>query len=394
MKNSLLFFIKSKIVLNIKGNNIERFIKRLKSNNIEIISIKKISNNEIDIVIFKEYYETVLKLKTIYEVETIAYRGFFKYKSDILNNKFVIIFILIGLIVIYILSNIIFSVDIITNDSKMEEMLIDELNDLGIKKYKIKLDYDKIQKIKRTILSNHKDELEWIEIESIGTKYIVRYEPRVKNIKNESSEYRNIIAKKDCIIKSVNISKGRVIKDTNTFVKKGDIIVSGYIDLNGNIKDTVRSSGTIYGEVWYKVSTTYPYKYSETKETGKIRKSIIIQVLNKEIELFTFNKFKTKRNVNTTLIKDSILPIKLLYQLQYETIVKNEENTKKQAITKALIASNKKIEEKLKDGEYIKEYKILNMINGEDSITLNVFYTVIEDVTEYQTIEKYNLKES
>ena len=389
MKNNLLFLIKSKLNLNIKGPNIERFIKRLKTNNIEILNITHINTDEVNIKIYKYDYDNVLKLKTIYEIDILNYYGVVKLKNNIFDNKYVIIFILIALIFLYVITNMIFNIDIITNDSKMEKTLLSELEELGVKKYNFKKNYDKLQEIKKIILSNHKDELEWLEIESIGTKYIVRYEPRIKNIEKKEKKLSNIIAKKDAVIKSLNVSSGQIVKGINSYVKKGEVIVSGYIDLNGNIKDTVSSNGTIYGEVWYKVTVSYPYKYKEVKYTGNKNKVLAIKLLDKNIELFNFNHYKTKEIKDRTILKNNILPIKFVYQEQRETIVIDENNNEEELINKAIDVSKNKIEEKLKDNEYISDYKILSKTLYTDSITLNIFFTVVEDITEYQEIEKY-----
>lgn len=389
MKNNILYFIKSKLNLNIKGHNIERFIKRLKNNNIEILNIIPISKDEINIKIYKRDYDKIIKLKTIFEIEIINYYGLIKAKKGLLSNKFIIIFIIIALIALYIVTSLIFEVDVITNDSKMEKVLIEELSELGIKKYKFKKNYIELQKIKTKLLSNHKDELEWLEIESIGTKYIVRYEPRIKNNIKEDPPLRNIVAKKDCVIRDMTISSGQIIKDIDSYVKKGDVIVSGYITLNGNIKDTVSSNGNVYGETWYKVTITYPYKYKEVYETGNSKYVFVIKFLNKDIELFNFNKYKTKNIIEKNILKNNILPIKLVRQTHKETRVIDEDNTEEELIDKALNLAKKKMEEKLNGKEYIKDYKILNKIKNSDSITLNIFFNVVEDVTEYVEIEEY-----
>ena len=132
MKNNVLYLIESKLNLNIKGHNIERFIKRLKNNNIEILNIVYISKDEINIKIYKKDYDKVIKLKTIYEVEIIDYYGLVKTKNNLLSNKYIIIFILISLISLYLVTSLIFEVDVITNDSKMENILIAELEEYGI----------------------------------------------------------------------------------------------------------------------------------------------------------------------------------------------------------------------------------------------------------------------
>lgn len=389
MKNNILYLLKSKLNINIKGNNIERFIKRLKNNNIEILNIVYISKDEINIKIYKYDYDKVIKLKTIYEIEIIDYYGLIKTRNNFLNNKYIIMFIFISLIVLYITTSLIFKIDVITNDSKMEKELIEALEELGIKKYKFKKNYIELQEIKNKLLNKYRDTIEWLEIENIGTKYIIRYEPRIKNEIEEDKPLRNIVAKKDAIITSMNISSGQIIKSVDSYVKKGDIIVSGYIKLNESIKDTVSSSGTIYGQTWYNVTINYPYVYKEVKETGNTNDVFVIKILGKNIELFNFNKYNTKKVNEKELLKNNLLPIKLVKQKQIETIEINGKNNEEQLIKNAVNLAKKKIEENLKEGEYIKDYKILNKTIYTESITLNIFFNVVENITEYQTIEKY-----
>ena len=49
---------------------------------------------------------------------------------------------MVSLIGLYLLTSLIFEVDIATNDSKMEKVLLEELEELGIKKYKFKKSYE------------------------------------------------------------------------------------------------------------------------------------------------------------------------------------------------------------------------------------------------------------
>ena len=388
MKNHIYNLLISKVNLKIIGNNKERIIRRLKNNNIEILNLKYIDNGII-VKIYKSDYEKLLSIKTIYEVEIINYSGLFNFKNSLFNSRFIIISILICLIILYFVTNLIFSIDIITNDNNMKLKIEEELNNNGISKYKFKKSYNNLQQIKNNILSKYRDEIEWIEIEVIGTKYIVRYEPRIKSNPSDDISYRNIIASKDAIIKDMYVESGQIVKNKNTYVKKGDVIVSGYIYLNESVKDTVRSNGTIYGECWYNVTVTYPFKYYEEKETGNSKNVIVIKFLNKEIELFNFNKYKNKKIKNKTIIKNNILPIKLIYQNQKETEVIDENNTKDEVIKKAINYSKEKIEKKLGKREYISNYKILNKEVFSDSITLNIFYSVVENITDYEEIEEY-----
>ena len=82
-------------------------------NKIKLYKIKKINENEINIYINKIDYERIIKLKTIYEVELINKTGILKIEENIKKNIFLIISLIISIITIYLLSKIIFKVEII-----------------------------------------------------------------------------------------------------------------------------------------------------------------------------------------------------------------------------------------------------------------------------------------
>ena len=128
--------------------------------------------NEVIITILYDDYEVLLSNKTIYEVEIVSYLGLIKTKKVIKVYKYILIFILSSFLIIYLLSNLIFRVDIITNDNKMKDKLNKYLITRGISKYHLKKNYNELKSIKEDILAKYKDEIDWIEIESIGSKYI------------------------------------------------------------------------------------------------------------------------------------------------------------------------------------------------------------------------------
>lgn len=383
MKNNVLYLFKSKLILKISGKNLVNFIKRLNINSVNLLSIKYIEDYII-VVIYKNDYDLVLKLKTTYNIEIIGYKGLINYKKVLLKNHLLILFFVMSILLLYLISNIIFSIDIITNNTNIKNALLDELNKHGIKKYAFKKNYNEIQKIKSHILNKYKDTIDWIEIENIGTKYIIRYEPRITNNNIIESKPRNIVAKKDAIITKINVLDGEIIKEVNTYVKKGEVIVSGTIYLNENIMSIKSSRGTIYGEVWYNVYIKYPLKYYENIETGKKHNMISINFLSKRIDLFS--KYKTKNIKDNIIIKDNILPIYISYSNERETKLINENNTKEEAIVKAQDVVIERFNKTLKEGEYIKNYRIINKSMYPEYIELEMFLTIVEDITDYEEI--------
>ena len=107
---------KSKIKLNIKGKNIERFIKRLVSNKIELLKIIYPNRNEVNIIVYKKDYEKIIELKSIYEIIELDVYGLVKIKKNINLYKYLFMGITASLVFIIFLSNVIFNVEVIHNN--------------------------------------------------------------------------------------------------------------------------------------------------------------------------------------------------------------------------------------------------------------------------------------
>ncbi len=378
---------KSKIALNIKGRNINRFIKKLTTKKINILSLNQINKNEVKIIIYKEDYEEVLKLKSIYEVLEEDVFGYIKIKKLIKLNTHLIIFILIGLALFILLTNTVFDIEVVHSNKDIRNLLTEELEANSIKKYTIKKSYKQLEKIKEKILNDHPDEIEWLEIETKGTKYIIRVEEREVIKNTETNIPRNIVAKKDAVIKKVAASKGVIVRNTDDYVKKGDVIINGDVILEEKKSmGKVKAEGKAYGEVWYVTKTEYPFVYYEEKETGKKKETYNIKILNKDIEL-GFNKYKNKKVDEKTILSHPLLPIKLVKQKQKEIKVISEVLTFDEALIKAQDLSIEKMKKNLKKDEYIIRNKYLKSTVKENKVEVEMFFAIYEDITDYKEIE-------
>ena len=161
---------------------------------------------------------------------------------------------------------------------------------------------------------------------------------------------------------------------------------------NEVIKNTVPAEGVVYGEVWYEINITYPFVYQETKELENTKKIYENKILNKNIELFNKNKFKTKKIKEKNIISNNLLPISIVKQNQTETEEIQEILTIDEAIKKASDKGIEKIKNNLKEHEFIINYKILNTNIKENELELSMFFSVYENITEYQEITNENIE--
>ena len=386
MKNNFLNIFKNTITIKVKGKNIERFLKKLVREKIELYKINVIHYNEIDLKINYKDLEKILEIKTIYDIEVINYYGLLKLKYFIRKNKLLILSIIIGICLLYFLSNIIFKVEIIHNDREIREMLKDELKKYDITTFKFKKNYKELENIKQKILNKHKDELEWIEIEVVGTKYVIRVEERKMNVKEKDIPIRNIVATKHAIIKSIEAKHGDIVKEINTYVKPGDVIISGDIKLNEESKAKVGADGIVYGEVWYQTQVEFPYEYHEKKYTGNKKAVYSIKFLNNYFDLFNFKPYKQSENKEKIIMGNSLLPISLVKIEQREVIKKDKTYSELEALNEALKLAKNKIEANLDEKEYIISQKKLKVEARNSKIVVDVFFKVYENITGYSDI--------
>lgn len=387
MKDKILKIFSSSIKIKVTGRNVNNFLKRLINNNINIEKVIPISHKEIDLIINYQDLDKVLKLKTIYNIKIVRYYGKLRIIKRIKKDIFILSSLLISLLLIYTLSNIIFKVEVIHSNKNIIKLVTKELEDNGIKKYKFVKNYQEIEKIKKKILEENKDTLEWLEIIREGTKYTIRVEERIINNKPKDNKIYNIVASKNAVIKNIYAESGEKIRSINTYVKKGDIIISSDITLPNNEKISKTASGKVQGEVWYNINIEYPYQYHEIKYTGNKKKVLVLNLLNKRISFFDFHKYKTfNRNIKY-IFNNNITPISLIYEDEYETNIINEVYDYNTAREKAITKAKDKILEKYPNIKDITNIKIIKEEDKKNKISLNLFVTCLEDITEYQEVD-------
>ena len=387
MKDKILKIFSSSIKIKVTGRNINNFLKRLINNNINIEKVIPISHKEIDLIINYQDLDKVLKLKTIYNIKIVRYYGKLRIIKRIKKDIFILSSLLISLLLIYTLSNVIFKVEVIHSNKNIIKLVTKELEDNGIKKYKFVKNYQEIEKIKNKILEENKDTLEWLEIIREGTKYTIRVEERIINNKPKDNKIYNIVASKNAVIKNIYAESGEKIRSINTYVNKGDIIISSDITLPNNEKISKTASGKVQGEVWYNINIEYPYQYHEIKYTGNKKKVLVLNLLNKRISFFDFHKYKTfNRNIKY-IFNNNITPISLIYEDEYETNIINEVYDYNTAREKAITKAKEKILEKYPNIKDITNIKIIKEEDKKNKISLNLFVTCLEDITEYQEVD-------
>ena len=292
----------SSYILRVTGKRIDTFLMLLVRFNVNFKMIKR-SRDSIIIEVLEEDYEKLLKINTTYKIEIVKRKGLLNVVHFIKTRKLFVVIVLLGFLFFNLLTNIVFSIKVIDTDSELREIILTDLEELGLRKYNFKISYKEKEKMEEAILKKEKDILEWIEIEEKGVSYEVKLIRRVKDDIKKETEPRDIIAKKTGLITKIEAESGEVVTKKNAYVKKGDTLISGLIRNNGNIVSKVRAEGRVYAEIWYKVALSLPLTYHEEMKTGNNKNVLEISFLSDDIAITDFSKYKhskdTKKNLYT-----------------------------------------------------------------------------------------------
>ena len=394
MENKYLKRLDKIVKIKVSGRNVYRFIDRLIKDKVYIYDLKIINIKNVIITISYDDYLILKDKKSIYDIDLLDVYGKLKIKKYFKEHYVFIIFLIIGYVVLVFLSNFIFDIEVVHANFEIRELVYRELRKNGIEKYIFRKSYQELENIEKNILDNNKTKIEWIEINRSGTKYIVRVEERKIDKGEERFEYQDIVSSKSGIITKVLAESGEIIKNTNDYIKGGEVVISGNITLPDGSSVLSRASGKVYAEVWYLVDVSYPYIYREEILTGRAKEVFLIKFLNKRISLFDFSKFNTFKKSDRILFGDIFKFLSFIKEKQYEMIVIDEFYTKEEVVVKAVERAVTRVKDTLREDEQIIKYRILSTYYDESKVNLKIFFSVNEEVSEVRKIDNNEVEDS
>lgn len=380
----------SKYKLSIKGKNPDYFLRKIIERKVSIYDLEK-KYNEIFITVDVEGYKKIKKIKTSYEVTVLDVMGILKVK-EIFNKYFVFFsFFCLGIFLIMFLSNLIFDIEVVHSNKYIRDIVYKDLKKYGIDRLRFKVSFNEKEKIIEDILKLEKNDLEWLEIEEVGTKYIVKVEQRKKNKESVDCSNRNIVAKKNATILEISADQGEIVKKKLDYVLKGEVVISGAIHNKDDVVSNKCAIGKVFGEVWYKVNVELPMEYHEINLTGKSRYQLEANFLDKKLILF--NGFNTYKKNNIFTFRNYLLPINISFAEYFETTEKHYTYTLNNCNGKALNIAEERLLSQLGTEDEILTKKVLKKEIKKSKIIVEVFIKVKEDITSYQNIVYDKLQE-
>lgn len=391
MKNQWIEYFGGIVTVKTSGKGIERLINQFSRNEIHVWHVKRHGN---EAVTFNMKLTDVKKMRVVVrnsdcKIEFLRRTGMPFLFRRVLKNSGFVVGAFACLMVILLLSNMVWDIEIKGAEPATEHKIRKELNEIGIKKGKLQLFVGNAESIQRKLTNNIK-EITWVGVELKGTTYHLQVVEKNEPEKPEYLSPRHLIAKKKAVIVDMFVEEGQSVVNVNDHVKPGQLLVSGFIGKEGQTK-TVPAKGEIYGETWYTTKVTLPLKTILQVLNGNEKVKHYIGIGKWEIPIWGFGKVDYKK-FETESNKKNIRFLKWDLPISYKnkTIRESEEITKiyrnDEAFEEAKSLARNDIKKLLSENAIIKGEKVLHKSVENGKVSISMHFQIIENIAEGQPI--------
>ena len=381
----LIYYILGYVNIVVEGFFIERFINTCISKKIFFWNTKRskstIFSANIGVGNYREVVKIAKKCQCKIKIEHKKGLPFLLHRY----RKRKIFAATLGVIVFAIvaISNFIWNIEIKGIDEVKQKEIMEFIQSQGVEigKYKNKIDTQNlINKIRI-----ERDDIAWVGMEIKGTNLIIEIveadeKPEIIN----EDEYCNIVATKDAIISKVNAQNGTPVVVEGNTVKKGDVLIQGWIEGKYTEPRYVHAEGEIIAKVWYSEKEKVYFKQTEENKTGNTEKKYSININNFKINFFkTLSKFENYDTIRTIkklkITSNFYLPIEIVVNENFEKQNNQITYSKNQAKEIGISNLKNKLEAQISNKENISNIYV-NTTETEEYIEVEVIYEVLESI--------------
>ena len=299
------------------------------------------------------------------------------------KRKIFALLIFIILIIIAILSNFVWNIQIEGTEKISKDELIQTLKEEGLSIGKFKPGIETREIINKVRLD--RDDIAWIGIEITGTNAIVKVvEAEEKPEIVDEDEYCNIVATKDGVVTKIMAQNGTPLVKNGDLIKKGTVLIGGWLEGKYTGTRYVHSNGQVEAKVWYTQKERVYLKETKKEDTGEAQNKYSVNINN---FIINFNKRVSKfENYDTIeeakkikLFSNFYLPIELVKTTYKEYKVVEIAHTLEEAKTIGIERAKDKLNAQIENTNNITDEQV-NIKEETNFVDVEVVYEVKENI--------------
>jgi len=351
----------------------EKILNILWENEIYTCNIVKIDLTTIRFIIyFKDYKEAEMLIKKYKgKVRIVKTSGIIVLLMKMKRKVSLVIGMLIFFIVIYILSNYIWAIDIQTQKNLSPFEIRQQLSSIGIEPglNKSQIDVYEIEKKMEDLNS----QIMWIRIRVEGSTLKLVIKEKVNPPSTEKILFNQVVAKMDGEVKRVYTNSGNPAVIPGDIVKAGDDLILPIQGREG-FEQEVKPNGTVIANTFYEKFMEVQISGEKLERTGEKNSDIYLSFFGKKIYLEkAINPFHYYDKIEE---KDGFVNKTIYFNKKGKTVNLDKDNTVKEATEKLQESLRKTLSN---DAKIIDKRITVDDIN-DGKILVKVIFTVEQDI--------------
>ncbi len=379
--NSVIRYFSGSVTFEAKNGFCERLINLCAGNNVSLWNFHKIDEGfravckAADLKKIQEYAQ-----KVNVEVTVVRKKGFF-FKANKYRKRWGMFAGIVAFFAFLFISQcFIWDIQVSGNEKVPAGIILAELRDLGITRFKFIPGIDFRQKNQEAMLAL--PQMSWLAINRNGCRITVEVKERIMPPLIYEDTVCDVVASRTGQVKYIEVYDGEAQVETDYTVKKGDVLVKGvYAAPNGKLVKT-HASAKVIAQVQIEKSISLDMEQFSKEYTGETKKRYYLELFSTKLPLFLATKVKGDYDVtgqeHPITLFGKELPLGI-YSLHYRFYEKKSASLSKEDARKVLENSFLQYEASELKNTAILSRDVKEAMNG-NLFTMTVSYVAEQNI--------------
>lgn len=318
----LIEFLKGGVRLRFEGANSNRLFRRVCGCGITVYDIARPSVSVIEFTVRRGSVKKVIAIseELCYNHTTVALLGIWRILANIRLRAGLIAGFVLAAGAVGAYSMFIWEIEVAGNDRIPRSAVIESLAEAGARRGVLKKNIDG-ERLSVKLVAGNPDAADAV-VYVRGVRLIVEIRETLEYIPPvDPAEPRDIKSDFDGIVTKLFVISGTAAVKPGDAVKKGQVLISGFVeDAEGNVT-ACRAEGEVFARVWFSESAVFQSERVELARTGKYSDRRVLRlfglIFRSGQERPPYALYETER-FESVLYKNFLIPVRVATERRYE----------------------------------------------------------------------------
>jgi similar to stage IV sporulation protein len=385
LSDSWIQKVKGTVGIRLRGGRQEELINLVTAEGLQLRFARRTSSGEMECELtVSDFFRLRPYLKqTGCRVHVISRRGLPFWLDKTGSRKFFIAGMVLFVIGMYLLSSLVWSIQIVGNKKLTDEQILKAAAEEGIYPFQWSFRLEDADVISKR-LAGKLPGTSWVGVEKQGTKITIQVVEATTPDPIPLYSPRHLVAATDAVVSDIMADAGRPVVKKNSRVKRGDILISGTIGEGDNIS-TVAAKGIVKGLVWHEYNIVSPLTRKVKVYTGEKKVKWYAVVGGRALQVsgfggISYDKYETIDNQEQAVWRKWKLPFGRMKRSVMEMRYEERTVTPEEAKADGLLQAKADLLAKTGPGSFVKAENLLHEKTENGKVYMKVLFEVEQSI--------------